>query len=164
MTDTFNRAQLEKDLTRDESSGKPQLQAYFDTVGKCTIGVGRNLDGVGLSVAECQFIGKDLAAVKKDGITYGDALMLLGHDIDRTIADLDKHWPWWRSMNGPRQRVIANLCFNMGAATLGQFVNTLKAMKEQRWHDAAAGMLKSKWAGQVGDRAVRLAKTMELGR
>ena len=160
VSDIINRAQFEKDLIRDEAI---KLAVYRCTAGKQTIGVGRNLDGVGLSPAECQFIGKDLAGVIRDGINYGDAIMLLGHDIDRVTADLDKHWPWWRSMNGPRQRVLANMCFNMGANVLGQFKNTLKAMEEMRWHDAAKGMLASKWAKQVGDRAVRLAKTMESG-
>jgi lysozyme len=39
----------------------------------------------------------------------------------------------------------------------------LAAVREGRYDDAAAGMLRSKWAGQVGERAKRLAALMREG-
>lgn len=136
----MNLAQLERELTADE--GK-RNRPYLCTAGKTTIGVGRNLDDVGLSDEEIAF--------------------LLRNDINHVCADLDRELPWWRQMNDARQRVLANMCFNLGIRGLLGFKNTLAAMKEGRYKDAAAGMLVSKWAGQVGARAQRLAKMMEVG-
>lgn len=131
---------LEQELTRDESK---KAKPYKCTAGKTTIGIGRNLDDVGLSDEEIRFLFKN--------------------DIARVCADLDREIPWWRSLSEVRQRVFANMCFNLGINGLLGFKNTLAAVREGRYKDAAAGMLASKWASQVGDRAQRLAKMMEVG-
>jgi lysozyme len=136
----MNLAQLERELTLDE--GK-RNKVYKCTAGKNTIGIGRNLDDVGLS---------------DDEISY-----LLRNDINRVCADLDRELPWWRQLSEARQRVVANMCFNLGIRGLLGFKNTLAAMREGRYKDAAAGMRSSKWASQVNDRAERLAKIMEVG-
>lgn len=136
----MNLAQLERELTTDE--GKHN-RPYLCTAGKTTIGVGRNLDDVGLNDEEIAF--------------------LLRNDINRVCADLDREIPWWRQMSEARQRVVANMGFNLGIRGLLGFKNTLAAMREGRYKDAASGMLASKWAGQVGARAQRLAKMMEVG-
>ena len=120
-----------------------RLQPYHDTVGKLTIGIGRNLDDVGISTAEAMF--------------------LLDNDIRRAEDDLDTHCPWWRDMDETRQLVIADMCFNMGIGTLLGFKNSLKAMKEGRYSDAADGMGQSKWAVQVGPRATHLISMMREG-
>lgn len=140
----MNIAQLERELTLDE--GKKN-KVYKCSAGKNTIGIGRNLDDVGLSDEEISF--------------------LLRNDISRVCADLDRELPWWRQLSEARQRVLANMCFNMGIgnekAGLLSFKNTLAAVREGRFKDAAAGMLASKWASQVGARAERLAQMMEVG-
>lgn len=136
----MNRDALASQLLIDEGL---KLKPYKDTVGKWTIGVGRNLDDVGISKSE--------------------AMMLLGADIDKVTAQLDERLPWWRSMSDARQQVVANMAFNLGIETLLTFKNTLAAMKDGRYAEAANGMLASKWALQVGARAQRLAKMMKEG-
>jgi lysozyme len=137
----MNSGALAAQLVIDEDKrNKP----YRDTVGKITIGVGRNLDDVGLS---------------DDEIMY-----LLTNDIKRVEADLDHHMPWWRRMSEARQGVIANMCFNLGVEGLAGFKNTLAAMQAGDYDKAADGMLASKWAKQVGKRAVRLADMMRKGK
>jgi lysozyme len=89
--------------------------------------------------------------------------VLSSRDIARAVADLDQYANWWRAMEEPRQRVLANMCFNLGWARLSQFKNTLAAMHFGDYKAAAAGMRASAWYGQVGDRAERLAKIMESG-
>jgi lysozyme len=131
---------LAQELTRDEGS---RSKVYVDTVGKNTVGVGRNLDDVGLSDDEI--------------------LMLLKNDIDRVLAELDRVLPWFRSMTDNRQRCLANMSFNLGLPTLLQFKATLGAMQAGRYDEASAGMMDSKWARQVGQRAVRLAQIMREG-
>jgi len=64
--------------------------------------------------------------------------------------------PWWRSLNDNRQRVIANMCFNLGHPRLSKFKKFIQAMQISDWERAAEEMLDSKWSSQVGDRALRL--------
>ena len=90
-------------------------------------------------------------------------MMLLGADIDKVQAQLDLSLPWWREMSESRQRVLANMRFNLGLNKLLGFANTLAAMKQGRYADAADGMMNSRWAEQVGARAQRLATMMREG-
>lgn len=136
----FDMPTLVAELKRDEGV---RLKPYTDTVGKLTIGVGRNLTDVGISDDECTF--------------------LLESDINRTIAALDRSLPWWRNLTPVRQRVLVNMAFNMGMTGLLTFKNTLAAMQNGSYAAAAAGMLASKWAMQVGARAERLADMMRTG-
>ena len=121
---------------------------YRDTVGKLTIGIGRNLDDKGL---------------RRDEIEY-----LLANDIADSRADLDRYLPWWRGLDPVRQRVLIDMVFNMGAGSpkgggLLSFVNTLSEIRRGNYGIAADMMLASKWSAQVGRRAVRLATMMRTG-
>lgn len=136
----MNYATLKKELKRDEGM---RLMPYRDTVGKLTIGVGRNLDDVGISESEADF--------------------LLMSDVGRAEGGLDGRIPWWRTLDETRQRVLVNMAYNMGIDGLMGFKNTLKAVQDGRWDAAAEGMLDSKWAQQVGARASRLADMMRTG-
>jgi lysozyme len=137
---TFDMPTLIGELKRDEGV---RLKPYTDTVGKLTIGVGRNLTDVGISDDECT--------------------ALLQNDVARTVAALDKSLPWWRKLDPVRQRVLVNMAFNLGMVGLLTFKNTLAAVQSGSYAAAAAGMLASKWATQVGDRAKRLAEMMRTG-
>ncbi|WP_237575959.1 glycoside hydrolase family protein [Mycetohabitans sp. B8] len=130
---------LLSELSRDEGR---RLKPYLDTVGKTTIGVGRNLTDVGIADSECD--------------------LLLENDVLRSVTWLDRHLPWWRSLDAVRQRVIINMAFNLGDKLL-TFANTLAAMQRGDYAAAADGMLASKWATQVGTRAHRLASLMRTG-
>src|SRR3990167_3386681 len=133
------RQLLRAELIRDEAM---KLMPYTDTVGKLTIGVGRNLTDKGISEIE--------------------AYVLLENDINEHLQLLDDNLEWWRTMSENRQRVLANMAFNMGSGLLS-FVNTLAAMKRGDYETAADGMAASKWATQVGPRATRLIKMMRDG-
>lgn len=135
----MNREKLAAQLTIDEGR---RARVYTDTVGKLTVGVGRNISDRAFSDDEID--------------------LMLNNDIKLVEQALDRSLPWWRQMNDARQNVLANMCF-MGIGTLLTFKNTLAAMKDSRYGDAADGMLASKWAKQVGQRAVRLADIMRKG-
>lgn len=128
------------DLNRDE--GK-RLKPYKDTVGKLTIGVGRNLDDVGISDVESDF--------------------LLANDVAKVDAQLDEKLPWWRNLSVERQTVLLNMAFNMGVDGLLTFKNTLALIQAGDYASAATNMINSKWATQVGGRAVRLADQLRTG-
>jgi len=120
-----------------------RLTVYRDSIGLPTIGVGRNLQDRGISEPE--------------------AMILLANDITNVLADLDRALPWWRQLSENRQLVLADMCFNLGISRLMGFKNALQAAQEGRWSDAAHEMLDSRWAAQVGSRAVELADMMEVG-
>lgn len=120
-----------------------RLKVYTDSVGKATIGVGRNLVDVGISDDECN--------------------ILLGNDIARTKKDVQMFLPWVSSLNEARQIVIISMAFNMGIHGLLGFKNTLSLIQAGRYKEASDNMLQSKWATQVGKRANELAKIMETG-
>lgn len=126
---------------------------YKDTKGIWTIGVGHNIE----ADPKYPFTEKD-EPLKDDQINF-----LLLYDIDVVVSELDKNVNWWRAMEEVRQRVLANMCFNMGWPTLAQFKNTLNAMHFSRYAEAAQGMRDSLWYIQVGERAERLAVQMEKG-
>ncbi|MCG1054651.1 glycoside hydrolase family protein [Mycetohabitans sp. B5] len=139
MRETFDMPTLLSELSRDEGR---RLKPYLDTVGKTTIGVGRNLTDVGIAESECD--------------------LLLENDVMHSVTWLDRHLPWWRSLDAVRQRVLINMAFNLGGKLL-TFVDTLAAMQRGDYAKAANGMLASKWATQVGARAYRLATMMRTG-
>jgi lysozyme len=136
----MNRAQLKVELVRDEGL---RLKPYRCTAGKLTIGVGRNLEDRGISESE--------------------AAVLLENDIRQVEADLERRLPFFRSLTDARQRVLVNMGFNLGVPGLLKFENTLKLIEAGKYADAAAAMLDSKWAKQVGARAARLSQMMKEG-
>ncbi|BDC37773.1 glycoside hydrolase family protein [Paraburkholderia terrae] len=146
----MNLALLEAELRRDEGV---RYVPYLDTSDppRRTVGVGHNLD-VSPLLAGWTF-----------PLTDAQVNQVLDRDVSTTLAKLDKALPWWRQMDEVRQRVIANMCFNLGIGGLLTFKNTLAAMQRRSYQVAAAGMKASKWYGQVGQRAVRLCKAMETG-
>lgn len=65
--------------------------------------------------------------------------------------------------DGARQAVLVSMSYQMGVAGLAGFRNTLKAVAEKRWNDAAKGMLDSRWAKQTPNRAKRHSEQMLSG-
>lgn len=127
-------------LRRDEGV---RLKPYTDTVGKLTIGVGRNLTDKGISDDE--------------------ATLLLQDDVAEVTSALTAALSWLATLDDARKGVLVNLAFNLGVAGLLAFHNTLTALQAGDWTTAAAQLLDSKWAGQVGARATRLADQIRLG-
>lgn len=148
----MNRDELIRDLTRDEAliqrpyfdcCGKPFRRCQCKPQGKLTIGIGRNIED--------------------NGITPGEAQQLCENDVRKVEAELDVRVPWWRNMSEPRQRALANMCFNLGWPKLSEFRQTLRLLNAGRYDEAADECLKSKWAQQVGERAQRIARAFRDG-
>ena len=137
---SINREQLKKELLRDEGM---RLTSYQDTVGLWTIGVGH-------------LLGKER---RMTSITLAECNALFDVDIDeaeRVVVELIPEFAYWPSgYNETRARALVNMGFNLGPR-LGSFVRFLGAVRGDLWRSAAVYMLQSKWAKQVGARAVRL--------
>lgn len=112
-----------------------------------------------------------------EGLVWSDDKVnqVLDADIASKLAQCRREFPWFDSLNEPRQAVVVGMCFQIGMGRRGDpakgvaptgllaFVNTLGAMRGQRWADAAEGMRRSTWAKQTPRRAARLARQMETG-
>ena len=59
------------------------------------------------------------------------------------------------------QRVLVNMCFNLGGSRLSKFRNMLKR-RNHDWKTMAVEMEDSRWFNQVGGRSIELQK-MVLG-
>jgi lysozyme len=120
-----------------------RLKPYTDVGNRLTIGVGRNL--------------------ADNGISKEEAMLLLHNDIQRASQALDEKLPWWRSLSETRQKVMVSMVFNLGIKGLLGFHDMLAAAEDGDFSAAAQHMLASRWASQVGNRAVELAYMMENG-
>ena len=90
------------------------------------------------------------------GGTAGDGGYLLGNDIDLCVDELENNFTWYKNLSDARQRVLVNMCFNLGLTRLLGFKKFLAALEAEDWDRAAEEMLDSKWAVQVGPRSTRL--------
>jgi lysozyme len=129
--------ELIKQLKGDEGF---RPKPYKDTVGKLTVGYGRNLDDVGIS--------------------EGEAATLLWNDVNIAIHTLKVKLPWVTQLSEARLGVLTNMCFNLGFDTLSQFSKFLTYLKNDDFEGAAQEMEHSRWAQQVGARAQRLILQM----
>ena len=84
-------------------------------------------------------------------------------DIQNVFEDLDRNMPWWRDLPSDLILVMANMSFNLGINRLMKFKNFLSAMQNNDWDKAAVEMLDSRWAIQVGPRAIRLKERVLKG-
>jgi len=114
---------------------------YRCTAGYLTIGVGRNIEERGLLDDEIDFI--------------------LDNDIEVVMNEVSVTFDWFFDLSEVRQRVIADMIFNIGMPRFKQFKNMIAALEEGDYSGAATEMMDSKWAKQVGKRAERLRDMME---
>lgn len=141
---SYDRSRLKQDLIRDEGL---RLEAYRDSVGLWTIGVGH-------------LLGTEKRMSK---ITNNEAMALLDSDIVTAEHVLDQWIPLWTDLSSERSRALLNFCFNLGNRVM-QFANTRVFLIAHDWEQAADAMLLSKWAMQVGQRAVRVTDMIRTGR
>jgi lysozyme len=118
-----------------EDHEKRMKKAYRCSAGKTTIGVGRNLDDVGLS---------------DDEIDY-----LYENDIKRVNQALAQY-PWVAGLSEVRRAACQDLMFNLGPTRFAGFVKFIQAMGAGRYESAAAELKDSRWYGQVGRRGPRI--------
>ena len=133
---------IKEQLVRHEGL---RLKPYRCSAGKLTIGIGRNLD-------DC-------------GITQSEAYVMLINDIMNCEKQLQAKIPdIYDGLDEVRKSVLLNMCFNLGINGLLGFKNTLEFTKAGDWERAANNMLVSKWAKQVGRRAIELSELMRKGK
>jgi lysozyme len=127
--------------------------------GKLTIGIGRNLDDCGISQSEAH-------------IMLINDIMNCEKQLQAKIPDI------YNQLDEVRKSVLLNMCISipqsrfaplrepcyLGINGLLGFNNTLAFIAAGDWERAANGMLASKWAKQVGRRAIELSELMRKGK
>lgn len=127
---------LEQMIERHEGC---RTTIYVDSVGVETIGIGHNLHKP-LSRAAIEHILRD--------------------DLNEVINQCLHAFPWFAELTLPRQRVLIDMCFNLGLPRLLGFKKFLEAVSLGNYDTAADEMLDSLWAKQVKGRALELAQMM----
>ncbi len=133
---------LKKMLKRHEGV---KTHAYEDHLGLTTIGVGRCLaeGSLGLSEEEIDF--------------------LLDNDVSRCRKELTSEYEWFDDLDGVRREALIDLSFNIGQTRLRGFVKALGHMADGNYTEASKEFYDSKWATQVGDRALEICQMIESG-
>ena len=139
------------------------LNVYQDHLGINTVGIGRNLDDRGITDGELLFMNKTIDDVYDNGLTEEEAYYLCMNDIAIVEKELLDSKPIVNQLNDVRQMVLVDMAFNMGVPRLKLFKNMWLAIEKVNYPLACAEMLDSKWANQVGKRAVRLSEAMKNG-
>lgn len=135
--------ELIKTLKRHEGVRR---YVYKDHLGYETIGVGRCLvEGIGIGLSD-------------DEIEY-----MLANDIARCAVELSKAFNWFQDLNTVRREAMINLCFNLGLTRLLNFKRALAAMRAKDYAKAAEEFLDSRWADQVGQRAIEVTDMIRSG-
>ena len=132
-----------EDLKEDEGF---RSHAYQDSEGYWTIGYGTLID-----------------KRRGGGITAKEAEYLLSNRVEKARKQLVSALDWVVTLDQVRFNVLLNMCFNMGIMGLLMFRKTLAYVKNGSYHLAATEMLDSRWAKQVGRRAIRLSNEMRSG-
>jgi lysozyme len=123
----------------DDATGKT-LKPGDTLVGNLTIGIGRNLTS--------------------GGLTQREVSTLLKNDIQRATKKARKY-KWFDGLNEVRKAVIVSLLFNMGS--IDSFRKMRAAIAVKDWETGSAELLDSRYARQVGDRALVLAGLLRSG-
>lgn len=98
-----------------------------------------------------------------DVISLAQAEQLLNEDCAKAVAGCRQAFGWFNDLCDKRQNVLASMAFNMGIHGVLEFKKMLAAIETRDWVRAANEMRASKWSGQVGRRAARLADMLESG-
>ena len=110
---------------------------YKCTAGKLTIGYGRNLDDVGISELDAEY--------------------LLQNDIDKAIQELKYKFNWFDEQSNDVKLCLIDMTFNLGLAGLLKFKNMLFAIGIGNLRIARAELLDSSYARQLPSRSKRNA-------
>lgn len=109
-----------------------KLKPYTDTVGKTTIGVGRNLDD--------------------NGISKDEAMYMLTNDITRCKNELREIFPSFDMFDEDKKTALIDIIFQLGKPRFLGFKKMIQAIKDNNWQKASQELMDSKLCRQVKSR------------
>lgn len=140
----------------EREEGK-RYKVYMCSANHCTIGIGWNIDAHPLPPDIDKYL-------KENGRILDSHIdRLWAISIGRAIADCRKLFPNYELFSPNRKIAITDFVFQVGITTARTFKNTIKAINEGRWQEAADRMTKSLWFSQVPNRAKRVTDLIRRG-
>lgn len=132
--------------------GKPVLAVYPDPLtGKEPWTVGLGHTGPDVKKGEIWTYDRCMAAFYSD---YSIAEATARHVIGSST---------WMHLNEPRQCVVTDMTFNIGAPRLSKFERMIDAIRKGDWKRASDELLNSAYAKQVKGRAINNAHVLLTG-
>ena len=136
----MNQQEIEEQLIKHEGF---ENKLYYCSMGKATIGVGRNIENYGLSEEEIYF--------------------LLRNDINKCTQDLCSIFRNFNGFDDILQHALIDMRFNLGHAGFRKFKKMIKAIKNKDLEEAAEEAIDSRWYYQVKDRAINIVSMIRGG-
>ena len=139
----MNIEALREQLKIDEGV---KYEIYKDHLGYPTFGIGHLITENDPEHGEPD--GKEISEDRVNEI--------FGTDVAKFVSEAKILFPDLDDLPDVAQQVIVNMAFNMGRPRLSKFKNFIAGVNDRDWTRAAEEMMDSRWATQVGDRAIRL--------
>ena len=139
----MNIEALREQLKIDEGV---KYEIYKDHLGYPTFGIGHLITE------------NDPEHGKPDGTEISEDRVneIFETDVAKFVSEAKILFPDLDELPDVAQQVIVNMAFNMGRPRLSKFKNFIAGVNDRDWTRAAEEMMDSRWATQVGDRAIRL--------
>jgi len=139
----MNIEALREQLKIDEGV---KYEIYKDHLGYPTFGIGHLITE------------NDPEHGKPDGTKISEDRVneIFETDVAKFVSEAKILFPDLDDLPDVAQQVIVNMAFNMGRPRLSKFKNFIAGVNDRDWTKAAEEMMDSRWATQVGDRAIRL--------
>lgn len=118
-----------------------RFKLFRDSVGVWTIGWGTNVETISREEAD----------------------YLLANRLNESVEALASAFVWFKTLDSVRQAAVANIFYNLGLTRFLTFEKALRAMAKKDYGRAADEFFDSKWATQVGHRAVELTDQIRTG-
>ena len=144
----MNLDELREEIAADEGV---KYEIYRDHIGYKTMGIG-HLCIAGVDPEYDLAVGTPVFVERVNE--------LFDKDIKRTIADCKIVHDDFDDLPDEAQKILANMCFQMGLGRFMKFHLTHDLVKKRDWDGVSQEMLDSRWAEQTPERAQRLSRRM----
>jgi lysozyme len=144
----MNLDELREEIAADEGV---KYEIYRDHIGYKTMGIG-HLCIAGVDPEYDLAVGTPVFVERVNE--------LFDKDIKRTISDCKIVHDDFDELPDEVQKILANMCFQMGLGRFMKFHLTHDLVKKRDWDGVSQEMLDSRWAEQTPERAQRLSKRM----
>jgi len=136
-------------------------KVYIDSVGKPTIGIGLNLKRPEARDFIAR-VGADYNRILTgvDSLTDKQINELFNLCLQVAYKDAKTFMPNFDSLPKNVKLVILDMSFNLGGPRLNKFKNTRQFLLHGDYDSASREILQSKWAKQVGRRAIANSKLL----
>ena len=145
----MNLIKLQDEISKDEGI---KFETYRCSLGHLTGGIGHLITEWDEEI----YSGPVGTAIPTEQVNDWFA-----KDIETTIKDCNLLFSQFNNLPDDIQRVLANMCFQLGRPRLSKFKNMLAAVEDLDWARMADEMEDSNWYKQTPNRAQRLIDRVE---